>query len=422
MREPRFPSITRRRKALAIGATALSLVAVAACHPTADKKSQNITVVGSDTTQTMMDALSSNYNASVGNTDPDHVYNVLAVQSGAVTVPDDGQGDCGAVTYHTPAGSGEVLAPNGSGAGRDALKASVANGDGCVSISRSSGPPRAIGTTAGTDNASFEYYAFALDAVGWGTTSSLAPSNLTLAQLQGIFNCTYTNWNQVGGTTGPIQRYWPQSGSGTRSFFQSSVLGFDPTTYSSGSCPAVIIDEENTPGVQIAADGNQQKAISPMSAGVWSAQANGTYPDDRNGFQIKSLNGEPTAVNNGSKYGLNTPAFSGDPNAPVVESNVQLNNPTPPYPGIRYVFNVLDSTSKLYSQAMLFAGFTNEAGAAATTTTGAGPTTTAAPTPGWAGDICSGNEAATISDYFAPLDTTYNSHNLAQSHCRLYKP
>ncbi len=112
-----------------------------------------------------------------------------------------------------------------------------------------------------------------------------------------------------------------------------------------------------------------------MSAGVWSAQANGTYPDQRHGFVIKSLNGEPTAVKVGSTWGLNTPAFSGDSGAPVVESNVLLNTPTPAYPGIRYVFNVDDNTSKLYSQAQLFIGFTNAAS-------------------GWKGDICSGAEAA----------------------------
>ncbi len=208
----------------------------------------------------------------------------------------------------------------------------------------------------------------------------------------------------MGGSAGPIQRYYPQSGSGTRSFFQSSVLGFDPTTFSSGCCPAVKIDEENTPGVSILANGDTQKAISPMSAGVWSAQANGTYPDDRHGFAIKSLNGEPTAVKVGSTYGLNTPAFSGDSGAPVVESNVLLNTPTPAYPGIRYVFNVDDNTSKLYSQAQLMVGFTNAAS-------------------GWKGDICSGAEASTIGLYFAPLDTSADGgHNLAGSNCRLYTP
>jgi phosphate transport system substrate-binding protein len=383
---------------------ALGFVALAACNPVPDKKKQNIVVVGSDTTQTAFATLSAFYNASSKNTDPDTVYNILAVQSPAKTVPADSQGDCVTKTYDTPAGAGETLAPNGSSAGRDALKASVANGDGCISIARSSGTPRAIGTTPGTDNSTFEYYAFALDAVGWGSSSTLAPTNLTLAQLQGIYNCTFTNWNQVGGGNGAIKRYWPQSGSGTRAFFQSAVLGFDPTTFSSGSCPAVTIDEENTPGVSILANGDTAKAISPMSAGVWSAQANGTYPDQRDGFTIRSLNGKPTAVKAGTRWGLNTPAFSGNAAAPVIESNVQLNNPSPAYPGIRYVFNVVDKNEKLYSQAMLMVGFINAAS-------------------GWKGDICSGTEGPAIGLYFAPLDTSADgTHNAAGSHCRLYTP
>ncbi len=172
MREPRFPSLAKRRKALAVGAVALGLVALAACNPAPDKKTQNIVAVGSDTTQTAMATLSALYNVNAKNTDPDSVYNILAVQTAAQTVPADSQADCAATTYHTPAGAGEVLAPNGSGAGRDALKASVANGDGCITIARSSSGPRAIGTTPGTDNSTFEYYAYALDAVGWGSTSA----------------------------------------------------------------------------------------------------------------------------------------------------------------------------------------------------------------------------------------------------------
>ena len=141
MREPRFPALAKRRKMLAVGAAALGLVALAACNPAPDKKAQNIVIVGSDTTQTAMATLTTNYNASAKNTDPDAVYNILALQTPAKTVPADSQGDCVSTTYDTPAGVGETLAPNGSSAGRDALKASVANGDGCISVSRSSAAP-----------------------------------------------------------------------------------------------------------------------------------------------------------------------------------------------------------------------------------------------------------------------------------------
>ena len=54
-----------------------------------------------------------------------------------------------------------------------------------------------------------------------------------MAQVQAIFECVDTNWNQitVNGVTGanaPIVLFWPQAGSGTRAVI-TDVLGFDPT-------------------------------------------------------------------------------------------------------------------------------------------------------------------------------------------------
>ncbi len=64
--------------------------------------------------------------------------------------------------------------------------------------------------------------------------SDTGPNNgLTLAQVQGIYECTITNWDQitvngVSGANAPIVTFWPQSGSGTRAVY-TDVLGFDPT-------------------------------------------------------------------------------------------------------------------------------------------------------------------------------------------------
>jgi phosphate transport system substrate-binding protein len=395
---------TWRRAAVALGVATVGLIAVAACNPAPDAKQQTIVVVGTEPSQAAMATIASAYNGSAANTDPDTIVNVDSVQSPALTVPADSQSDCAATIYDSPPGVGETLAPKGSTGGLDALKASVANGDGCISVARSVLPPRPVGSTPGTDNATFEYYAFALDGMTWGSSSSLAPVDMSLADLQGIYNCTFTDWSQVGGQAGPIQRYWPDVNTATRSIFETQVLGFDPTAFANGSCPAVHIDDQNTPGVGILADGNTQSGISPMSAGVWSAQANGTYPDNRDGFTLHKLDGKAYALFNGSVWGVNTPAFSGHVGAPVIESNVPINTPSPPSKGVYYIYNVVDTTSKLYSQAKLLVGFNNSAS-------------------GWTGDICRGNEAATISLYFAPLDTSSdNGHNLAASTCRLYTP
>ena len=266
-------------------------------------------------------------------------------------------------------------------------------------MARSSGPPRAIPT----DLATFEYYAFGLDALGWASASTKAPANLTLTQLRSIYNCTFTNWSQVGGTAGPIQRYHPQTLSGTFQFFRDDVLGFDPTTFSGVGCPASISTQENS-GELIASNADQEEALVGYSMGNWIAQARGTAPDQRAGQTLRNLNGQNLVVFPG---GIPTPNTGA---GPVHESNVKLVNPTPAYPGIRYVFNVVDSTSVNYNQALRYVGFENRANTAEN---------------GYAMSslLCAGQRQSIINSYgFGELDTTAGPNNVPGSHCRQFKP
>jgi phosphate transport system substrate-binding protein len=310
------------------------------------------------------------------------------------------------IRYRTPPPAivppGERLAPNGSTAGRDALKASVLAGDGCIDVARSSAGPRPIGTGAGQDPESFEYYAFGLDAVGYSTASTAAPANLTLAQLRGIYDCTFTNWNQVGGSNQPIERYYAQPGSGTRAFFQSDVLGFDPFLFSGPGCPLPIDAQENQ-GLTIFSNGDTQSGIMPYSGGNWIAMANGVIPDQRAGQVIKNLDGRNITFNTGSGWVPATPAATGDPNAPVQESNVRLVDPTPAYVGVRFVFNVVDNTSDSYESAIRYVGFDNE-------------------TDGSTSPLCSNGKASIISQYgFGPLTNTADPvRNIPGTYCRQY--
>lgn len=398
---------SRRVRALG-GATVLTaLVTLAACDFGPDGDKDNLTIAGSDTTQDVMGAIATDYNNDPkynnnpddgGIDDADDLYNVLSVQSTALTVPGDEH--AGARTWHTPPTGSEVLAPNGSSAGRDALKASVLAGDGHVDIARSSAGPRPIGSGSGQDPASFEYYAFGLDALGWASASTLAPTNLTHAQLQGIYNCTFTNWNQVGGGNGQIERYWPQAGSGTRAFAQSDLIGFDPTTISSPTCPAVTLTQENS-GQTIAANGDQQTALVPYSAGNWVAQARGTAPEQRSGQTIRNLNGQNLVRTDDGQPELAV-RDSEFPSAPVAEANVTLNDPTPDYPGIRYVFNVISSESPSYWDAIRYVGFTNQ-------------------DKGETAPLCSGKKSAMVANFgFGPLNNTVGPNNLAGATCRRY--
>src|SRR5262249_8416511 len=111
------------------------------------------------------------------------------------------------------------IAPFGSGAGRDYLGqfeggTGTAPDKGCVTIARSSGAPRGIGTANGTDTANMHYYAFGLDTVTWASTSNKAPATLSIKDIQDIYFCVKTNWSQFpGGTDGEIIPYFPQAGS-----------------------------------------------------------------------------------------------------------------------------------------------------------------------------------------------------------------
>jgi ABC-type phosphate transport system substrate-binding protein len=179
------------------------------------------------------------------------------------------------------------LAPNGSTAGRDALKAYVngpAADKGCIDVARSSSTPR----TVPSDNATFQYNAFGLEVLGWATTSLFAPASLTQLQLYDIFKCNIRDWSTVGGGPARIQRMNIQAGSGTGDFFRSTFLGSSsPSAIPSGVAPdaskggpgnptgicpdAPFMQENDGSDVPASAYGF---AIMGYSAGQWIFQAN----------------------------------------------------------------------------------------------------------------------------------------------------
>ena len=63
-----------------------------------------------------------------------------------------------------------------------------------------------------------------LDGISIVAHPSNPVTNLTMTQLEMIFNGTYTNWNQVGGNNAPIITYGRESTSGTYEYFKETVL------------------------------------------------------------------------------------------------------------------------------------------------------------------------------------------------------
>jgi phosphate transport system substrate-binding protein len=332
-------------------AIAASVSVVLSAAPAAHAANTDvITAAGSDTTQNVMAKILAD-DGTAGKT-----FNILAGNNQSTALPVPADGFCLAHTYHNQAVSNswpnagspgqtgsEIPAPNGSGQGKTALNFSIAatapfNGggaevapNGCIDVARSSGA-RSSG-----DPSTYEYYAFAQDVITWGSTSLSAPASLTQAQLQGIYNCTFTNWNQVGGTSGPIQRVLPQSGSGTLNTFLASVLGVSaqsslPVGATGTACPPIENIEENqyydllngssVYGPQGDAT-TYANAIGPFSNGQWVGQslhASNPTVDLRAGWRPGALvvqqgtdgnNPVTGVVWTGSQWSLNTGSVVG---------------------------------------------------------------------------------------------------------------
>lgn len=149
----------------------------------------------------------------------------------------------GTPTSITPkAGCAAITRPNGSSAGITALKASITAGNTCIDFARSS---RARNSGDGTG---VSFVSLARDAITWSSpagSGSPVPASLTVAQLTAIYNCTDTNWNQVGGANAPIVAVLPQSGSGTRNTFLADIGGGVNNPLVPGAC---VVNGSNSAG------------------------------------------------------------------------------------------------------------------------------------------------------------------------------
>ena len=432
-------------------------------------------------------------------------------------------------------------APNGSTEGKDALYdqenfASLSADSSCYDMARSSSAPSPATAIVAPDDPNMQYYAYALDAVtflvGSDATTGAGlppgtPAELTLQQVYNIYDCTYTNWDQVvvgytpsgaaiKGANAPIYRFWPQSGSGTLAMAQnmlSSVAlskdnpqgkGFDPTAaaYSpigtaAGDTPPSagagnnncvnglynyggnFISEENTENVIAQSTAAEDAgAIFPFSAGQFVAQWDN--PGDYNSFGDPSdgeANFDPslTLASLGDlgtlsstdqlpyQYGDTSQSANGSSNVPfapylthsfstnanlgnslvanepvaVEQINQTVVNETNEWyegygvvpdivPGIRYLYNVVDTQLATYGTVVQLVGFNN---------TGSSEAVDGVTIPaGFVSNLCkdvavgpqsSSTPASIIASFgFVPLGTEGGpaGSNSVGSHCRLLVP
>lgn len=243
----------KRSKVSALATTVLAgaLVAALAAPASADFTPQPRDIVGggSDTVQYAMNYLADGYGASSG-------YNFTAnnrlVSFDAITV--DG------LTHNTitlKAGSTPITRPNGSTEGKALLFGSTNNANANYARSSSSLSQTEIDGGLWLVPYAKDGIELAVRAAGHNAPASISPANMVK-----IYDGTYTNWSQLGGTAGTIHAMIPQSGSGTRATFEAQLKAANGGT--AVVLRSDIIETQEHDPAPIAADA---LAVAPFSTG-----------------------------------------------------------------------------------------------------------------------------------------------------------
>ncbi|WP_042387531.1 substrate-binding domain-containing protein [Streptacidiphilus melanogenes] len=262
---------------LLAAAAGVALLAVGAgtahADPVGAPTYRQLAGVGSDTTQGVMNAMAGTI--TINGTKVIGSYDA----TGSATVATQSGSACQAITR-----------PNGSGAGRTALLNSLGAADGCLQFSRSSSLNLAPATPGLT------YVPFAVDAVTYAITpTSSLPRTMTLADLHAIYTC---DPNYVG--TGPnysIHPLLPQAGSGTRSFWETTV-GISDTDVVNHAYPCISDTKNGKPIEEHDGRVLDDNSIAPFSIAQYIAQGAGTLADLRGSALLGSINGTPSLLLN----------------------------------------------------------------------------------------------------------------------------
>jgi len=255
---------------------ALATLPLAQADPIGPPTYRSLAGMGSDTTQTLMNAL-----AEIVTVDGVKVIGSYdAIGSTTVTTKDPA----------TNPACKDYPRANGSTAGRDALQKSLVAKDGCLQFARSSSS-RGTYTSA----ISMTWVPFATDALTFAVRSDGdVPRELSKAQIVAIFKCEVPT----------IQPALVQAGSGTRSSWLSYV-GITEAQIAAGTYKCLVPQKDGGtfPGnLPQEHDGRELKKnqIMPYSAAVYQAQLYGTAPDRRGRSVIGVVDGiVPTIINTG---------------------------------------------------------------------------------------------------------------------------
>ena len=254
------------KKIVALSTVAgIALAGLGITSANADPVSNSYVLVGSDTLQDSTNALTNGTNAS---------GSFVRILSNGSSL---GNFDAfGSAAIQTKSNGPFFGRPSGSGAGVNALRASITGNaysaggtnttpakviTGQVDIARSSSGPGSNANAAGQ----LLYVPYARDAVAYAYKGGTAAwATLTSAQLKQIFDGTLTTVDGVA-----IKPRLPQTGSGTRNFFLPAI------GYASGTTVAPGVSDVNNATAENDATVLAEGEIIPFSVASWVAQANG---------------------------------------------------------------------------------------------------------------------------------------------------
>jgi hypothetical protein len=273
----KFPKSWAVAAGVGLVAMAMFTSAPAQADPVGTPTFRALAGVGSDTTERVMNALS----------------DVIVDGSGTKIIASyDATGSATIQTQSPVACS--IARPNGSGAGRTALLASLNAADGCLQFSRSS----SLNIAASTP--SLTYIPFGLDGMSFAVRSdSNVPRGLTTADLQSAYTC---------GLMPFVVPVLPQAGSGSRSFWLGK-MNVTETQIAAGTYPCLVPTGTTVNGVPGTGrpyvqenDARSLKVdeLMPFSVGLFNVQSSGVITDVRGLAVLGTIDSKtPQAVYSG---------------------------------------------------------------------------------------------------------------------------
>jgi hypothetical protein len=204
---------------------------------TAVPAQSDITGVGAGSDQYLFDQFSDDYNSVIPGTAP-HLYSFDATGGPIVT-----KTTCASIPRPATSSDG-IMALSGN------VKTANTT-DFCIDFARSERGRMSF------DPASVAFVSLAKEGVTWATQAVTdAPANLTISQLDSIYTCKVTNWNQVSGKNGPIKPFLPPLGSDTRTNFLKAISLLTP-----GPCVTTLATSD---------DGDDPMLASPEAIVAYS--------------------------------------------------------------------------------------------------------------------------------------------------------